>query len=701
MNEKVPKGQEMAGSQKDIRKIIETIMDNTLKTRPQCEPYYLPYKKVRGIGHQKALGSLEVDLNQFFPDAADGDVAFVDFNITTGVDYDIYLNLRGNVKAYFEGKHVFTCFEDTPDREIPFIFDLFLVPVSVKAGRENRVRLKCVKHGNDFGAKINITVRRYPSMWANDYLYAARATSPVAEYHMEDGAAVTELVHTGKKGLEALNADTAPGEGYVFPAPSTQKSFNFNSLCGEGDVCYVYTEAAETHTVSWTGTVDAVWVNGQKREAGPVAANAGDKLLFRCVRQDEDWSFAVEDEKLVLPFLKSNRVCGDKAVFVGPFFGKMVHAPEFEWDFSKVFMNTKGEKLYWRFCDGSQLRIYLDSVFYGQWFYALMVGFYGIRRAAQTLGDEARQHLFCENMSFIAKYFDYIQYEIAANKMPPFMPRTEEIDVLDNIGTMGMNFVDAYLDSNDENILPLIELLSRQADNAVPRMEDGTYYRVETMWADDLYMSCPFLVRMGKLTGKSEWYEKAIKQVKGFAERLYIEDENLFSHIYFPPTGLANKVPWGRGDGWVMWTLTEILLHAEDKVDTSWILELFQKMADALKRLQSPGGLWRQVLNREEEASYPETSCTAMFLLAFARGVKNGWLDGSYLPAIRSAWNGLMNSSVDREGNVYGVCMGSGCAMEAEYYFDIPTIKNDDHGTGVVLAAASELYDLEQLGYVI
>ena len=124
-------------------------------------------------------------------------------------------------------------------------------------------------------------------------------------------------------------------------------------------------------------------------------------------------------------------------------------------------------------------------------------------------------------------------------------------------------------------------------------------------------------------------------------------------------------------------------------------------MADALKRLQSPGGLWRQVLNREEEASYPETSCTAMFLLAFARGVKNGWLDDSYLPAIRSAWNGLMNSSVDREGNVYGVCMGSGCAMEAEYYFDIPTIKNDDHGTGVVLAAASELYDLEQLGYVI
>ena len=34
--------------------------------------------------------------------------------------------------------------------------------------------------------------------------------------------------------------------------------------------------------------------------------------------------------------------------------------------------------------------------------------------------------------------------------------------------------------------------------------------------------------------------------------------------------------------------------------------------------------------------------------------------------------------------------MGSGCAMAAEYYYTIPTIKNDDHGTGVILAAGAE-----------
>ena len=45
----------------------------------------------------------------------------------------------------------------------------------------------------------------------------------------------------------------------------------------------------------------------------------------------------------------------------------------------------------------------------------------------------------------------------------------------------------------------------------------------------------------------------------------------------------------------------------------------------------------------------------------------------------------------DKEGNVYGVCLGSGCSMEASYYDGIPAHKNDDHGTGIILMAAAEM----------
>ena len=57
----------------------------------------------------------------------------------------------------------------------------------------------------------------------------------------------------------------------------------------------------------------------------------------------------------------------------------------------------------------------------------------------------------------------------------------------------------------------------------------------------------------------------------------------------------------------------------------------------------------------------------------------------------------MLKNSIDSEGNIYGVCMGSECSMDKRYYFAIPTIKNDDHGTGVILTAAAEYKNLMEI----
>lgn len=698
MNEMIHPGNEMSQTQNSMKTVIQTVLNHALYTRPKKEVYFVPYTEMEGVEFSAPLSWQHVDLDRLYPQAAEGDIAYVDFEIRTWMDYEIYLNVSGNVRVYFEGVPIFTAFEtQTNPKDISCTEGMYHLPVSVRTEGKNFVRIVCVKHNGVFGFRFLLSVRRYPTMWANDYLYAARAVSPLAERKGEDGVGISACIHTGKVGLAALETSFASEGEYLFPpCLSGEESFDFQYLCGKGDTCYVYTEVLADHKLWYQGDVDRVWVNGipVSVEGQSVSVRMGDHVLFRCVRRKGSWKLSLHTGQIGLPFLQSARGKGDKAIFAGPFYGLGVHAPEYEWDFSKVFCNEYGEKLYWRFCDGSRMRIYLDSVFYGQWFYALMVGFYGIRRAAQLLGDEERQRLFCDNMSFLAKYFDYIQYDLESGRMPAFMPRTGEMDVLDNIGTMGMNLIDSYFDSNDVNILPLTEIIAARAERDIPRLPDGTYYRVDTMWADDLYMSCPFLVRMGRLTGDVSWYEKAVRQVKGFADRLYIEEEGLFSHIFFPQSNQANRVPWGRGNGWVMWTLSEILLLAEGKTDVSYPLGLFRNMAWAIRNRQDESGLWRQVLNRTEDGSYLETSCTAMFLLAFTRGVANGWLDGSYLPCMKKAWKGLLSHSIDKEGNIYGVCMGSGCAMEAEYYFSIPTIVNDDHGTGIVLAAAAEFRQL-------
>jgi rhamnogalacturonyl hydrolase YesR len=118
------------------------------------------------------------------------------------------------------------------------------------------------------------------------------------------------------------------------------------------------------------------------------------------------------------------------------------------------------------------------------------------------------------------------------------------------------------------------------------------------------------------------------------------------------------------------------------------LLTAYREFAEGILRYQDGDGLWHQVLNRPD--SYSETSCTAMFLLGLCRGIKNRWIDESYLEIAQKAYNGLIEHKIAADGTVYDVCMGSGNAREAEYYMNLGAIDNDDHGTGVILTAISE-----------
>ena len=681
----------MAAVGLSIEEVIRVILDHTLETRPETDVEYRPFAPCKAIGFTKVLGSVRVDLDECCPDAEEGHGAVCEFGISCSKTQEIYLNVSPGTKVWFQGSCVYDGITHSVDTSQVLPGDLpdtlRHVPVTVQAGEENRVRIACKKQkGIPFEIAFLISVRRYPGMWANDYLFAARAVLLLPEYRGEDGVAVSQPLPPDFWEREELP--------WRWPKPlPLSECFEFNRLCGTGDTAYVYTQALSDHDLSVSGTVERILVNGHPASllpGGKLPVHRGDRILVRCKKRENDWALALDTAHIGLPFLQSARGRCEKAVWVGPFTGNQCFGPEYGWDFSTVFVNERGNRLYWKFCDGSELRLTRDSVFYGQWFYALMVGFYGIREAAAFLRDADRQHLFVENMQTLNRYFDYIQFDIAGHVMPAFMPRTAALNALDNIGTMGMNLLDAYFDSSDRALLPLIEKLADCAEHSIPRLPDGTYYRTDTMWADDLYMSCPFLVRMAKLTGDTAWLQKAAAQVRGFRQRLYMPEEGLFSHIWFPEEEKANRIPWGRGNGWVMWTLTEILAAADGDGAYEDLLTLFREMSSRLRQLQGADGLWHQVLNREEAGSYPETSCTGMFLLAMTRGVRNGWLDEGYLSCMERAWQGLLEKSIDREGNVYGVCMGSGCAHEAEYYYKIPTTINDDHGTGVILAAASE-----------
>ena len=80
-----------------------------------------------------------------------------------------------------------------------------------------------------------------------------------------------------------------------------------------------------------------------------------------------------------------------------------------------------------------------------------------------------------------------------------------------------------------------------------------------TIWADDLYMSVPFLARMGKLTGDNKYFDDAIKQVENFNKYLYDPMTGLFFHCWYSDVKMNGVAHWGRCNGWLAMAEAQLL----------------------------------------------------------------------------------------------------------------------------------------------
>ncbi|MCZ8514703.1 glycoside hydrolase family 88 protein [Paenibacillus filicis] len=209
-------------------------------------------------------------------------------------------------------------------------------------------------------------------------------------------------------------------------------------------------------------------------------------------------------------------------------------------------------------------------------------------------------------------------------------------------------------------------------------------------------MSVPFLCRSYSRTGEARYLEDAANLFIQYKKRLYMPELKIMSHVYDFVVDKPTKVAWGRGNGWVLFSLSELLaVMPEGMEGREAMIGFFRELCEGYLRLQGVNGLWHQVLTDPE--SYEETSCTSMFLYAFARGVRFGWLKETdpYIEAIHRGWKGLTRISIDKLGNVYGVCRGSGYSYNAAYYKDdLSWLLNDTHGTGIVMLAGIEVLQL-------
>jgi rhamnogalacturonyl hydrolase YesR len=256
--------------------------------------------------------------------------------------------------------------------------------------------------------------------------------------------------------------------------------------------------------------------------------------------------------------------------------------------------------------------------------------------------------------------------------------------------------VKAYAKKPDPRYRQAIDTVSAHIGHKQMRMPDGTLARPRpqpvSLWIDDLYMSVPFLAQMGHLTGDRQYFDDAARQILQMSDRLLDRSTGLYDHAWFANTDPDPRFFWGRGDGWALMATAELLsLLPEDHKDRAAVLETFRRGVQGIVEVQGRDGMWHQLLNRVD--SYPESSATAMFTFAIARGVNRGWLAPTYAPAAQAGWRAL-EQRVRPDGRIDGICVGTTAAYDAVYYYNRPTDLGAMQGYGPALMAGAEMLGL-------
>lgn len=427
------------------------------------------------------------------------------------------------------------------------------------------------------------------------------------------------------------------------------------------------------------------------------------------IQNGQPWDFTLtldSDERIRQ--VKAYQVEGlqDYWLYLGPFRQGSEPEPSALCCMERTFLSGE-EQIFWRAdLPDAWARPFLETPVYGRWNYPLGVALYGILRAGEELGNSYYADYAVDFIEQCTSMYSYSMWDLQQFGAPGTNHQLALMDSLDDCGSFGAAMLEAaklkkvkgFQETAEQVARYITEIQSRLPDGALYRAGGGMDFWKDTMWCDDLYMSTPFLSKYYELTGDITYLNDAANQFLMYRKWMFRSDLGIMHHVYDLKFNKPNGVSWGRGNGWVIFSLTELLeVMPENHVVRSELLQFFIELCNGYASLQGKDGLWYQVLT--DPQSFIEASCTSMFIYAFARGVRNGWLlePEKFIQSVFRGWNGLVKACIDKHGNVYGVCQGSGYSFSPQYYKEQLTWQiNDLHGIGIILLAGLEVIKLRQ-----
>ena len=254
-----------------------------------------------------------------------------------------------------------------------------------------------------------------------------------------------------------------------------------------------------------------------------------------------------------------------------------------------------------------------------------------------------------------------------------------------------------------EKIFNEYQQIRRTNEGAVSHLSFTTQ-----LWDDTVYMIGVFLLEMYKATGDEKYLDELVLQITLHRDKLQNKEWGLWVHGWdsdaksrctfcgqwgWPDSASGRSAElWGRGNGWVIVTLSDILKAIPEnskhkKTLENYLLEMIVKLPELQDKAT---GHWYQLpIRNTEQKNYIESSCTAMFAYGIMTAVKLGIVsDEKYKTSVDAAYNGLRKHSLTNYKEKYlktlNVCKGT-CIGDKDYYFNRKTKREKPSGLAMFL----------------
>jgi len=360
--------------------------------------------------------------------------------------------------------------------------------------------------------------------------------------------------------------------------------------------------------------------------------------------------------------------------------------------------------------DTAMTRIWVDSPsgpgVPPKWVYDDGVILSGMKMLWQTTGDK--------------RYYDFIKRSVDAFVNADGTIKTYSADEynLDQV-RMGSAVLMLYRVTGVEKYKKAADLIRSQLKSQ-PRTHEGGFWHKKIypyqMWLDGLYMAEPFYAEYSATFGEDNWndiadqfiwMEKHVRDDKtGLLYHAW--DESKQQNWADKQTG-RSRMFWGRAMGWYAMALVDVLDYfPTDHPKRAELISILNREMTALQKVQDKKtGVWWLILDMPgREKNYLEASSSAMFAYAMTKGVRKGYLPGSFLRPAEMAWAGLQKQFLERKDSgldltktIGGAGLGGNPyrAGDYDYYVNEKVVTNDPKGLGAAMLAAVEMENASNL----